>query len=115
MPSEFKDFMGNVLAKGDFIVYGYISGRSPSLRFGKVLGIRTKVIGKGHYLYPDGIQPKLAIQGCEYYDAQGKHPASQSLIAKSQLERADGVFQIDRSQIPVEVQKLLDGVPVDKN
>ncbi len=110
---EVKDFAGNVLAKGDFIVYPFkMFGH---MRFAKVLGIREKILAVKHYRYPTGIQMKLAVQPVSVWLDEKKIADRYELQQKVSIENFTEVFQIERCQVPVEVQKLLDGVPVDKN
>lgn len=106
---EFKDKSGRLIREGDYIIYGHALGRCAGLRYGKVIGLKTREIE--HYGRENEIKVKIQVQGV---DDDWNHREA-SLCKKSYLEFSERILKIDEDQIPKKYLELLTGVSIEKS
>lgn len=96
------DKTGRPIKAGDYILYAIAIGKSPTLRFGKVLNVVSTPNPK--QWDPNRIDSKITVMGV---DGEYFHTKPSLLSKKSTLQFPERIVILDPITVPLEIMNLL--------
>ena len=100
----FRDKSGDPLELGDIIIYAVMNGDSPSLRYGKVIGFKSRKQGPFRFC---SSEVKLRVVGIDDYgEIRAMKPAY--------LEYSERVLRVTSYRVPEIILRELDAISIEK-